>query len=65
MELNAATGGPVRWNPYDPKFFANPFPTFRRLREEAPVYYNQQYGFYAVSTSNGGANTPRCSARPS
>jgi cytochrome P450 len=27
----------------------NPYPTFRRLREEAPLYYNEQHDFYAVS----------------
>ena len=27
----------------------NPYPVFRRLREEAPLYYNEQYDFYAVS----------------
>jgi cytochrome P450 len=49
MELNAADEGPVRWDPYDPKFFADPYPIFRRLRAEAPVYRNDDYGFYAVS----------------
>ena len=28
---------------------ADPYPVFRRLREEAPLYYNEQYDFYAVS----------------
>jgi cytochrome P450 len=27
----------------------NPYPVFRRLREEAPLYYNGQYDFYALS----------------
>ena len=26
-----------------------PTPTFRRLREEAPLYYNAQYDFFALS----------------
>lgn len=47
--MNAVSENSVHWDPYDPKYFANPYPTFRRLREEAPVYYNEQYGFYAVS----------------
>ena len=47
--MNTTTMGPVHWDPYDPKYFANPYPTFRRLREEAPLYYNEQYDFYAVS----------------
>ena len=47
--MNAVTESAVHWDPYDPKYFANPYPTFRRLREEAPLYYNEQYDFYAVS----------------
>ena len=47
--MNAVTQGALYWDPYDPRFFADPYPSFRRLREEAPVYYNQQYDFYAVS----------------
>jgi cytochrome P450 len=31
------------------EFFADPYPTYRRLRDEAPVYYNERYGFYALS----------------
>jgi cytochrome P450 len=41
--------GPVNWDPYNQKYFANPYPVFRRLRDEAPLYYNEEYDFYAVS----------------
>jgi len=27
----------------------NPRDVFRRLRDEAPLYFNEQYGFYALS----------------
>jgi cytochrome P450 len=47
--MNAVTKGSVHWDPYNPQFFADPYPSFRRLREEAPIYYNEQYGFYALS----------------
>jgi cytochrome P450 len=47
--MNALSDAPVHWDPYDPKYFANPYPTFRRLREESPLYYNAEYDFYAVS----------------
>jgi cytochrome P450 len=47
--MNAVKEDSVHWDPYDPRYFANPYPTFRRLREEAPLYYNEQYDFYAVS----------------
>lgn len=39
----------VNWDPYNTTYFKNPYPVFRRLRDEAPAYYNEEYGFYAVS----------------
>jgi len=44
-----AVSGPVHWDPFNQTYFYNPYPVFKRLREEAPVYYNDEYGFYAVS----------------
>jgi cytochrome P450 len=41
--------GAVYFDPYDVEINANPYPAFARLREEAPLYYNEQYGFYALS----------------
>ena len=37
------------FDPYSDDFFNGPYETYRRMREEAPVYYNEQYDFYAVS----------------
>ncbi|TML65821.1 MAG: cytochrome P450 [Actinobacteria bacterium] len=39
----------VYYDPYDVDIHADPYPVFRRLREEAPLYYNEPYDFYAVS----------------
>jgi len=39
----------VYYDPYDVDIDADPYPVFRRLREEAPLYYNEQYDFFAVS----------------
>jgi cytochrome P450 len=39
----------VYYDPYDVGLNADPYPTFRRLREEAPLYYNAQHDFYALS----------------
>ncbi len=39
----------VRYNPYDVGINADPYPTYRRLREEAPVYYDEEHDFYALS----------------
>ncbi|MFV2179104.1 cytochrome P450, partial [Actinomadura sp. LOL_011] len=40
---------PVYWDPYDPRFWNDPYPAYRRLRDEAPLYYNEKYDFYAVT----------------
>jgi len=37
------------WDPYDSRFAADPWPVFNRIREEAPLYYNEPHDFYAVS----------------
>jgi cytochrome P450 len=39
----------VYYDPYDQEIFADPYPVFRRLREEAPLYYNERYDFFALS----------------
>ena len=41
--------GLLQYDPYDVAINADPYPVFRRLREEAPLYYNEQYDFFAVS----------------
>jgi cytochrome P450 len=37
------------FDPFSEDFFNGPYDTYRRLREEAPVYYSDQYDFYALS----------------
>lgn len=39
----------VYYDPYDMEIDADPHPIFKRLREQAPLYYNEKYDFYAVS----------------
>ena len=39
----------VEFNPYSETFFNNPYDTYRRLRDEAPLYHNAEYGFWAIS----------------
>jgi cytochrome P450 len=43
------SGRPVEFDPYSNDFFDSPYGTYRRMRDEAPVYYNPTYGFYALS----------------
>lgn len=39
----------VYWDPFDVDIDADPYETWRRLRDEAPVYHNDRYDFYALS----------------
>src|SRR5687768_14278466 len=39
----------VYYDPYDIGINADPYPVFRRLREEAPLYYNEKHDFHALS----------------
>jgi cytochrome P450 len=43
------TATDVYYDPYDADLARDPYPTYRRLREEAPLYYNDKFDFYAVS----------------
>jgi cytochrome P450 len=39
----------VYYDPYDYTIDNDPYPIWKRLRDEAPLYYNEKYDFYAVS----------------
>ena len=39
----------IEFDPLSEEFFADPYPTYRQLRDQAPVYFSEQYGFYALS----------------
>src|SRR6202046_2869133 len=36
-------------DPYDYDFHEDPYPYYRRLRDEAPLYHNEDLGFWALS----------------
>ncbi len=40
---------PLAWDPLDEKYKVDPHPIWKRLRDEAPLYYNERHDFYAVS----------------
>jgi cytochrome P450 len=40
---------PVYWDPFDREIARDPYPIYRRLRAEAPLYYNDRHDFYALS----------------
>src|SRR3954453_1491922 len=39
----------VEFDPFSDEYFNDPTEVYRRLRDESPVYYSEQYGFYALS----------------
>ena len=48
----------VYYDPYDWDIDTDPYPTWKRLRDEAPLYYNEKYDFYALSRYD---DVERCS----
>jgi cytochrome P450 len=38
-----------QFDPFSSDYFDDPSAIYRRLRDEAPVYFNERYGFYALS----------------
>lgn len=41
--------GPVRFSPYDYDLHDDPYPVYARLRDEAPLYRNDEQDFWALS----------------
>jgi cytochrome P450 len=39
----------VYYDPFNFEIDSDPYPAWKRLREECPLYYNEEYGFYALS----------------
>jgi len=44
--------GLVYYDPYDVDIASDPYRVYRRLRDEAPLYYNAAHDFYAVSRAD-------------
>jgi cytochrome P450 len=40
---------PVVFDPYSDDYFDMPFETYRRMRDEAPLYYSEKYDFWALT----------------
>jgi cytochrome P450 len=47
--MTTTSASDVYYDTYDVAINADPYPVYRRLREEAPVYYNAAHDFFAVS----------------
>jgi cytochrome P450 len=48
--MTVHVGGPeLVLDPYDYDFHEDPYPYYKRLRDEAPLYHNAELGFWALS----------------
>ena len=47
--MDIASGLGAAWDPYDYDLLRNPHDVFRSIREEAPLYYNEQHDFHTLS----------------
>jgi cytochrome P450 len=54
---------PLAYDPYDYAIHEDPYPTYRRLRDEAPLYRNELRGFWALSRHDDVMAAFRDSAR--
>jgi cytochrome P450 len=49
IQVSVLSDSDVYYDPYDAEIDADPYPVWKRLRDEAPLYYNEKYDFYALS----------------
>ena len=47
--MPASSSSDVYYDPYDAEIDADPYPLWRRMRDEVPLYYNDEHDFYALS----------------
>jgi cytochrome P450 len=47
MTTKSDTG--IYYDPYDFEIDTDPYPVWKRMRDEAPLYYNEKYDFFALS----------------
>jgi cytochrome P450 len=47
--MTSATDRELYYDPYDFDIDADPYPVWKRLRDESPLYYNEKHDFYALS----------------
>lgn len=49
MSAPTVDAAEVYWDPWVPAIFADPYPTYGRLRDEAPLYRNDEHDFWVLS----------------
>jgi cytochrome P450 len=47
--MSVSLDTPVVYNPFAADFYEDPYPTYQRLRDEAPVYYSPEFRFWVLS----------------
>jgi cytochrome P450 len=47
--MTVTSDSDIYYDPYDFEIDSDPYPVWRRLREELPLYYNEKYDFFALS----------------
>ena len=47
--MSTTTGSDVYYDPYNVEINADPYPTYARLRDEAPIYHNATYDFWMLT----------------
>ena len=50
--VRVSNPSPVYWDPFDRDIAEDPYPVYRRMRAEAPLYYNERHDFYALSRAD-------------
>jgi len=56
--VTSTTAGEIYYDPYDFDIDADPYPVWKRMRDESPLYYNEKYDFWALSRFD---DVERCS----
>jgi cytochrome P450 len=49
MTMTATSETGIYYDPYDFGIDDDPYPVWRRMRDEAPLYYNDRYDFFALT----------------
>ena len=52
------------FDPFSQDFFDGAYETYRRMRDEAPVYYNEEHDFYALTRHEDVAPRRSRTSRP-
>ena len=47
--MRVLDGSQICYDPYDVEIDADPYPTYQRLRDEAPLYHNENFDFWGLS----------------